>query len=196
MKKLKIQLAVFLLGFAVIIISLCYLFVKPKYQSFKAYYHDILNNQARISYLSAKKQTLLQLSKEQERIKMGLEKSSVYIPTGKQLSEFIVQIEAACNQTGNKIKNFTIIEAKKKQSTSEEEEKLDNQQKKEKKAEPKKPYQTIEYSLIVEGGFKQLLDFLALTESLSRLTTFVGLHLSTSANNLIETRLEGEVYYR
>lgn len=183
----------------VLIIGLFFVVAKPRFGTFKNRYKELSENQSKLAYLVAKKESLNKLKNEEKRIEEALKKAQNILPKQKETSDFLVILEAASKDTGNNLKSISMTEAPKQEAVKKEEEetvgKEKNQKEETKTTAPAPAYQTITFSIDIEGDFKQLLDFLTLSESLSRFVTFPSLTVSTKAN-LLETKLEGEIYFK
>jgi len=178
-------------------IGLYYIIAKPRLCAFWNRYKALTENQTQISGLLAKKEALTKLQKDEKRIDDALNLAQNLIPKTKSTSDFLIQIEAAVTGTGNNMKSINMNESAAQTQTKEEAEETTTQ-KKAQQTQPKEesPYKTITFSISMEGNFKQLLDFLALAESLSRLTNLPTITITPSQNNLLQTKIDGEIYYK
>jgi len=185
-----------ILLFLICYIGLYYIIAKPRLHAFRNRYKALTENQTQLSGLLAKKEALIRLQKDEKRIDDALNLAQNLVPKTKSTSDFLIQIEAAVTGTGNNMKSININESAKQTQTKEEEE--TTTQKKTQQAQPKEksPYKTITFSITMEGNFKQLLDFLTLAESLSRLTNLPTITIVPSQNNLLQTKIDGEIYYK
>jgi len=185
-----------ILSFLACYIGLYYLIAKPRIAIFRSRYKALTQIQAQLAELLAKKEALLKLQKDEKRIDNALNLAQNLIPKNKATSDFLIQIETAVTDTGNDMKSITVNESPKKTKSREEEESQTKNQKKEAQTEEQSPYKTITFSINMEGNWKQLLDFLVLTESLSRLAILSNITIMPLQNNLLQTKVNGEIYYK
>jgi Tfp pilus assembly protein PilO len=191
------QLIIILIIFLGLSFGLIFGIAKPRFSTFKQRYKELSETQTKLASLTAKKENLIKLKKDETRIENALKIAENILPDQKQTAQFLVQLEAASSETGNTLKSINISEGSKKKETSKEEEGLEEKKTKEEvKPSTPAPYQTINFSINLNGNFKQLLDFLTISESLARFVSFPSLTITSGPDNLIETKLEGEIYYK
>lgn len=191
------QLIIISVVFLTLSIGLIFGIAKPRLSIFKQRYNELSQSQNKLASLTAKKENLIKLKKDETRIENALKKAENILPDQKQTAQFLVQLEAFSSETGNTLKSISMTEEPKKKETKKEEGEI----KEETKEEPKpavatSAYQTITLSIALGGSFKQLLDFLTYSESLARFVSFPSLTITSAPDNLIETKLEGEIYYK
>lgn len=201
MKTVYKKIAAIVIIFLLIYVCLFYIALKPKLNSIKDQYKTLITNQNQLASFIAQKENLAKLQKDEERIDKALNLAQNIIPKQKQTSDFLIQIEAAARQTGLDLKSVNIQETTTSKPKKEEEEETTTKSKstettKEEKTQKKSPYQAVGFSITTEGDFKHFLDFLTLTESLARYTALTNISITSSQNNNLQIKIDGEVYYK
>ena len=191
--KLLINLVIVIILSGLII----YFIIIPRSKILQQNYATQNENQKKIAELESKKESLAKLEKEKTRIENAAQIAANLIPQKEESSNFLSQINIAASITGNIIKSINLTAAKQEPKKEESEETTNkNTNSNTNTNQNTSPYNNKTFSLDFSGNFSQLTDFLATSENFSRFNIINSLTISSSTEGGLESKVEGEIYFR
>lgn len=182
---LNTQFLIIVSATTALFIGLFLLVAKPRFLALIKTYKEGLKAEETLSELSLKKQKLKELSLFSSRIENALKKAQLSLPSKKETSEFLVQLEKMAFSTSNTLKTVDIKEI------PEEVEGGEGETEKEKIT-----LFPISFSVNLSGSYKNLLDYLKNLETASRFQNILDISMRPTTEEVLETALSGQIYYQ
>jgi len=199
MKHYQKQIASLIGIFLLIYLGLYYFWARPRFFNLRQKYFGFKEGINQLNEVKGEKQSLESLQGEEERIDQAIKVTEQAIPKDSNISDFLIQFNSAVLQSGCVLKSIEIKKASsssQKETSQDEEEIGKSNPPKTPTQNQKLPYKTIKFSAGIEGGVKQLQDFLGLVDSSSRLVDLTQINISPSQGGSLQISLEGVIYYQ
>ena len=177
------MIAVFLLICAGLIFGIG----QMRFKILKTRLRELKESRNQIATLSSKKDSLVKLNKNKIGMDEVYKKARNIVPEKKETTAFLSELGTAAAQNQVSIKSIDITEPQ----PDKKNEDTNNQKK-----EDKSPYNKLGFNIILNSDFLPQLNFLNTMESLSRFTNITSLTMSIKEDNLIECKINGEIYYK
>lgn len=195
-KALNKQLLITLF-FGLIILGFLFIKIaKPQFEKCQKKYKALTEKQKTLTEFSQKRKSLEELSKNKKEIAINLKKVEEALPEKEEVPDFLVQLETLVAKSANSFQsiNFQRTVEKIKEKTKETGAKTEKAP--EKKVEKETPGpKPLSFTLNISGNFQSLLDFITLSESLSRPFIISKVEIK-SQKETVQTTILGNIYYR
>lgn len=138
----------------------------PGVSSLKTKKQKLVDQQTELKALKEKGSALKQMEEDYKSIQKDIEQVSKYLPTKKEMSDIVIQLETAANNSGVALKNIKASQSSTGGSNNKAEDKITDKSKSQ-LVQTDNLYE-LPLQLTTEGNFSSVLGFLEQIENLSR----------------------------